>query len=333
MKAVIPMRTYRAVALALLASLLALTAASARAQQWPQRPIFFIVPFPAGGGTDNFARPLAAQMDRQLDQRILIENRGGAGGTIGAAAAARAAADGYTLLVGAAHHAIAQSIYAKLSYNIETDFVPIAMISRPSHVIVVNPQKVAAKTVKELAAAAGAEPGKMTYATPGVGTTQHLAAELFKVLTKTQIAHVPYRGAGPMMQDLIGGHVHMSIDVLASSAPAIRGGQIRALAVTSNTRVPTFPDVPTAAEAGLADFEFATWYGLWAPRGTPSDIVARMMREVERALRAPEIIPAWERYGSDVPALSGDEFGRFISAEVKRWGDVVTAAGLKQQAP
>ena len=327
------MRHLHTIASPVFAALLASSAAPASAQQWPERQIFLIVPFPAGGGTDAFARPLAAQLDRQLNVRILIENRGGAGGTLGASVAARAEPDGYTFLVGATHHAIAPSFYTNLSYDIRKDLIPVLMISRPPNVVVVNPQKVAAQSLKELIDLAKAEPDKLTYGSVGNGTTQHVAAELFKVLTQTQIAHVPYRGAGPMMQDLVGGHVHMSIDGLGSSAPVIRAGQIRALAVAAKTRVSTLPDVPTAAEAGLPGFEFATWYGLWAPRGTPATIIARMTSEVEAALKAPEIVQAWERNGSDVPALSGEEFGRFVSDEVKRWADVAASAGVKPQAP
>ena len=306
-------------------------AVPALAQAWPARQIFFIVPFAAGGGTDAFARPLAAQLDKQLNQRILIENRAGAGGTAGAAAAAKAAPDGYTFFVGATHHTIAPAIYARLSYDLETDFAPIAMISRPPHVVVVNPDKVQAKSLKELIAAASAEPGKMNYASAGNGTTHHLAGELFKMLTKTQIAHVPYRGAGPALQDLIAGHVNMAFDGLGSSAAAISAGQIRALAVAAPRRVPAFPDLPTAAEAGLSGYEVATWYALWAPKGTPAEIVERMRREVAAALQEPAIRQAWERNGSDVPSLSGEEFGRFVSAEIKRWGEVVKSAGVKME--
>ncbi len=311
---------------------LAMGTSEASAQAWPSKQIFFIVPFAAGGGTDAFARPLAAQLDKQLNQRILIENRAGAGGTAGAAAAAKAAPDGYTFFVGATHHAIAPSIYPRLSYDIEKDFIPIAMISRPPHVVVVNPQKVAAKTVKELVAAANAEPGKMNYGSAGNGTTHHLAGELFKMLTKTQIAHVPYRGAGPALQDLIAGHITMTFDGLGSSAAAIQAGQIRAIAVAASARVKAFPDLPTAKEAGLEGYDVATWYALWAPKDTPADIVKKMTAEVATALKEPSIQQAWERNGSDVPSLSGEAFGKFVTSEVKRWGEVVKQAGVKLES-
>jgi tripartite-type tricarboxylate transporter receptor subunit TctC len=307
----------------------AITAVSATAQSWPNKPITLVVPFAAGGGTDAFARPLAAQLDKQLNARVLIENRAGAGGTTGAALAAKAAPDGYTFFVGATHHAIAPSIYPKLSYDIMSDFIPIAMIARPPHVVVVNPAKVQAKTLKELIDTATSQPGKMTYASAGNGTTHHLAGELFKALSKTQISHVAYRGAGPALQDLIGGHVDMAFDGLGSSAAAIAAGQIRALAVAAPKRNSAFPDVPTTAEAGLTGFEVATWYAIWAPKGTPADIVERMTTEIEKALAEPSIKTAWEKQGSDIPAITGAEFGKLVASEVTRWADVVKTAGVK----
>lgn len=319
----------RTLALAGSLALAPIVAGGAQAQSWPSRQIFFIVPFAAGGGTDAFARPLAAQLDKQLNQRILIENRAGAGGTAGAAAAAKATPDGYTFFVGATHHAIAPSIYAKLTYDILTDFTPIAMISRPPHVIVVNPQKVKATTLKDLVAEANAEPGKMNYGSAGNGTTHHLAGELFKLLAKTQIAHVPYRGAGPALQDLIAGHINMTFDGLGSSAAAISGGQIRGIAVAAPARVPAFPNLPTAKESGLDGYDVSTWYALWAPKGTPDDIIKRMRSEVATALKEPAIKDAWERNGSDVPSLEGDAFGTFVASEVERWSKVVKAAGVK----
>ena len=288
-----------------------------------------IVPFAAGGGTDAFARPLAQQLDTQLGVRVLIENRPGAGGTAGAAAAAKAQPDGYTFFVGATHHAIAPAIYPKLSYDIERDLIPIAMISRPPHVVVVNPKRVQAKTLAELIEAAKAKPDELTYASAGLGTTHHLAAELFKLLTGTKIRHVPYRGAGPAMQDLVAGQVDMAFDGLGSSASQITGGYIKGLAVAAPQRVPAVPDVPTAEEAGVKGFEVATWYALWAPKGTPPEIVDRMTQEVRTALATPFIKETWERNGSDVPNVTGSEFGTFVSAEIARWGKVVQEAGVK----
>ncbi len=301
----------------------------ASAQAWPQKQVTFIVPFAAGGGTDAFARPLAAQLDTQLGKRVIIENRAGAGGTVGASAAAKAAPDGYTFFMGAAHHAIAPSLYPNLDYDIEKDFIPVALISRPPQVIVVNPDKVQAKTLAEFTAFAKANPDKLSYGSAGAGTTHHLAGELFKILTQSKIQHVPYRGAGPAMQDLIAGHVPVVFDGLGSSAAPIRAGQLRALAIAAPKRVAAFPDIPTAAEAGLPNYEVATWYGLFAPKGTPPDIVERMAKELKAALQTTAIKDAWERNGSDVPDVSGPDFGKMVSTDVARWRKVVTDAGVK----
>jgi tripartite-type tricarboxylate transporter receptor subunit TctC len=315
-------------ALAILAGLTSGPAQS-QAPSWPEKQITFIVPFAAGGGTDAFARPLAAQLDVQLGKRVLIENRAGAGGTIGASAASKAAADGYTFFVGAAHHAIASSLYPKLDYDFEKDFIAVALLARPPQVVVVNPDKVAAKTLKEFIDYLRANPGKLHYGSAGAGTTHHLAGELFKILTKTDIQHVPYRGAGPAMQDLIAGHVPMVFDGLGSSAAPVRAGQLRALAVAAPKRVAAFPDLPTAAEAGLSGYEVSTWYGLFAPKGTPPEIVARMTKELRAAMQLASIKEAWERNGSEVPDVTGPAFAKMVSSEVERWRKVVTEANVK----
>jgi tripartite-type tricarboxylate transporter receptor subunit TctC len=328
LKAVRP-RKLRHVVFAALAGCSIAAGAQAQTQPWPQKPITFIVPFAAGGGTDAFARPLAQQLDGQLGKRVLIENRAGAGGTVGASVAAKAAPDGYTFFMGAAHHAIAPSLYPNLDYDIEKDFVPVALIARPPQVVVVNPDKVAAKTLGEFIDHLKANPEKLNYGSAGAGTTHHLAGELFKSLTGTKLMHVPYRGAGPAMQDLIAGHVPVVFDGLGSSAPQIKSGQLRALAIAAPQRVAAFPDVPTAAEAGLPGYEVATWYGLFAPKGTPQDVVDRMAKELQLALQTASIKDTWERNGSDVPEVSGPAFGKMVSSEVVRWRKVVTEAGVK----
>ena len=310
---------------------LALSAAPAAAQTWPTRPISLIVPFAAGGGTDAFARPLAQQLDNQLKMRVIVDNRAGAGGNTGAATAAKAEPDGYTFFVGATHHTIAPSIYPNLTYDLEKDFVPIGMVSQVPHVVVVHPQKVKAKTLAELIADAKANPGKLNYASAGGGTAHHLAGEMFKLLTKTNIVHVPYRGAGPAMQDLIAGQVDMAFDGLGSSAAQIQGGQIRALAVAAPARVKAFPDIPTAAEAGVPGYEVSTFYALWAPKNTPPEIVERMKKELRTALDSPTIKEAWERQGSAIPTLMGAEFGSYIHDEIARWSKVVKEAGVKME--
>lgn len=312
----------------LMAALGVAMAGAAQAQSWPTRNITLIVPFAAGGGTDAFARPLAQQLDGLLGQRVIVENRAGAGGTAGAAAAAKAEPDGYTFFVGATHHAIAPAIYPKLSYDIQKDFIPVAMISRPPHAVVIHP-KTPAKNLAELIAYAKANPDKLTYSHAGIGTTHHLAGELFKLLTDTKIRPVPYRGAGPAMVDLVAGQVDMAFDGLGSTAPQVASGTIKALAVSAPARVPVFPDVPTAEEAGVKHFEVATWYALFAVKGTPQPIVDRMIKEVRTALATQSIKEQWLKNGSDVPDVTGKEFGDYVGAEVKRWGKVVQDAGVK----
>lgn len=322
------MRRFLFAAVAACATLTA--AAPAQAQTpWPTRPVTFIVPFAAGGGTDAFARPLAAELEKRLGQGVIIENRAGAGGTAGALVASRQANDGSYFFVGAAHHAIAPSLYPRLDYNIETDFIPVAVIAQPPQIIVVNPRRVPARTLPELIALAKSKPDGLIYGSAGIGTTHHLAAELFKLLTQTQIRHVPYRGAGPAMADLVSAQVDMVFDGLGSSAPQIQGGQIHGIAVAAPQRNPATPNVPTAAEGGLQNFEVSTWYAIFAVKGTPQPIVERMQREIRAVLAQPNIRETWQRNGSDIPTLEGEAFGRFLTSEVARWRKVVTDAGIK----
>lgn len=299
------------------------------AQAWPDKAITFIVPFPPGGGTDAFARPLAAQLTRQLGKQVVIDNRGGAGGTLGAGIAAKAAPDGYTFFIGGAHHAIAPSVYKSLSYDIEKNFAPITLIAQPPQVIVVNAERVKETTLKGLIAHLKKNPGKLNYASAGNGSSHHLAGELFKGQTKTFITHIPYRGAGPALQDLIAGQVDLMFDGLGSSAPHIKSERIRALAVAAPKRSPAFPDVPTAAEAGLPGYEVSTWYAMWAPKGTPQAVLDRMHAEVHKALNTPELKQIWTNAGSAIPTTSQAEFGAMVNSEIKRWGKVVKAAGVE----
>ena len=297
---------------------------------WPAKPVTFVVPFPAGGGTDAFARPLTAQLTRLLGKQIIIDNRGGAGGTVGAAIASKAAPDGYTFFMGAVHHAIAPSMYPKLDYNLETDFIPVGLVSNVPQVIVINPQRVPQVTdLKGLLAFLRANPGKLNYASAGNGTSHHLAAELFKLQTKTFITHIPYRGAGPALSDLIAGQVDLMFDGLGSSAAHIKGGRIKALAVAAQKRAPGFPDVPTSVEGGVPTYQVATWYGLWAPKGTPAAIVEQMQGEMRKAFATPELQAAWNGLGADVPNQYGDAFGAFVGSETRRWAEVVKASGAK----
>jgi tripartite-type tricarboxylate transporter receptor subunit TctC len=302
----------------------------ARAQAaWPARPVTVVVPFPSGGGTDTFARPFSAVLTRNLGRQVIIDNRGGAGGTVGATIAAKSPPDGYTFFMGAVHHAIAPSMYPKLEYNIETDFVPVGLISSVPQVIVVNPQRVQVDNLKGLLDLLRKYPGRFNYASAGNGTSHHLAGELFKLTTKTFITHIPYRGAGPALQDLIGGQVDMMFDGLASSATHIRNDRIHALAVAASRRAPGFPNIPTAAEAGVAGYEVATWYGLWAPAGTPRDIVERMQAEMAKAFASAQLHEIWTGLGAEMPNLYGEAFGRFVSSEIRRWSEVVQKSGAR----
>lgn len=307
----------------------ALSPLSALAQaKWPAKPVTVVVPFPAGGGTDAFARPMSAQFAKQTGMQLVIDNRGGAGGTLGAGIAAKAQPDGYTLFMGAVHHAIAPSMYPKLDYDIEKDFIPLALVANVPQVLVVNPKNVPGD-YKAFLAQVKARPGKMNYGSAGGGTSHHLAGELFKQQTGTFITHIPYRGAGPALQDLMAGNVDMMFDGLGSSAAHIKGGRIKALMVSGNKRSAAFPDVPCAAELGLPDYTVTTWYGLWAPKGTPADVQARVVEEVNRLAAADEIKTSWANSGAEFSKLTPAQFGAFVSAEVLRWASVVKASGAK----
>lgn len=299
----------------------------ALAQEWPNKPITFINPFPAGGGTDAFARPLAAQLTEQLGKQVLIDNRGGAGGTVGASIAAKAAPDGYTWFVGASHHTIAPSMYKNLDYDIEKNFIPVAMIANVPQVLVVNPSRVSARNAKEFEQLMKKNPGKYNYASAGSGTVHHLAGELYKIQTGTFITHIPYRGAGPAMNDLLAGQIDLEFDGLATSAPQINAGKLVAIALASNKRSSAIPNVPTFQEAGLPDYLVSTWYSLFAPAGTPKPIVDKMIVEVQKALNTPKMKGIWEKNGSDIPNLTGDAFGKLVNADIARWSAVVKKSG------
>jgi tripartite-type tricarboxylate transporter receptor subunit TctC len=231
--------------------------------------------------------------------------------------------------MGGAHHAIAPTMYPKLDYDIEKSFEPVMLVASPPQVIVINPQKVPVTDLKGLIDYAKKNPAKLNYGSAGNGSSHHLAGELFKMQTKTFITHIPYRGAGPALSDLIAGQVDLMFDGLGSSAQHIKGGRIKALAVASNKRSAAFPDVPTAAEAGVPGYNVSTWYGLWAPKGTPKPVIDKMIAEVTKALNSPELRQTWTNNGSETPNLTGDAYGKFVTAEIKRWAEVAKASGAK----
>lgn len=296
--------------------------------EWPNHAVNLIVPFPAGGGTDTFARPLAQQLSLQLGQPVVVDNKGGAGGTVGAAAAAKANPDGYTFFMGGAHHAVAPSLYKNLSYDIQKDFVPVALLAQPPQVVVVNASKLPVNTLEELIEYARKRPGEINFGTAGKGSTHHLAGELFAMQNGIELVDVPYQGAGPMLSALIGGQVDLAFDGLGSSAGHIRAGTIRPLAVAASEQSASFPNVPTAAQAGVPNYEVSTWYALWAPAGTPQPIVDKMVVEVTKALNTPKIKETWAGNGSVTPTLTGEKFGEFVDGEITRWGKVVKDSGV-----
>lgn len=301
----------------------------AQASAWPSKPVNLVVPFPAGGGTDAFARPLAAQFAKATGKTLVIDNRGGAGGTVGASYASKAAPDGYTLFMGAVHHAIAPSMYPKLDYDIEKDFIPLYLLANVPQVVVVNPKNVPAANFKQFMDFVKRNPAKLNYGSAGAGTSHHLAGELFKQQTGTFITHIPYRGAGPALQDLIGGQVDMMFDGLGSSAAHIKAGRIKAMMVSGPKRNPAFPDVPCASEVGLPDYTVTTWYGLWAPKGTPTDVQARIVEEMRKLGTADELKTIWANNGADYGGMTQQQFAEMVSSEVKRWATVVKTSGAK----
>jgi tripartite-type tricarboxylate transporter receptor subunit TctC len=296
---------------------------------WPSKPVNLIVPFPAGGGTDAFARPLSAIFSKLTGKQLIIDNRGGAGGTVGAGIAAKAAPDGYNFFMGAVHHTIAPSMYPKLDYDLERDLAPIILVAAVPQVLVVNPKKVAANNLKEFLDFVKKNPGKLNYGSAGGGTSHHLAGELFKLQTQTFITHIPYRGAGPALQDLIAGNVDMMFDGLGSSAAHIKGGRIKALMVSGAKRSPAFPDVPCSSELGLPDYTVSTWYGMWAPKATPADVQTRMVEEARKAIQTDEAKAIWAAQGAEFPNLTGAQFDAFIKTELRKWSQVVKASGAK----
>jgi len=296
---------------------------------WPSKPVNMIVPFPAGGGTDAFARPLSAQFAKLTGKQLIIDNRGGAGGTLGAGVAAKSTPDGYNLFMGAVHHTIAPSMYPRLDYDLERDLIPLILVASVPQVLVVNPRKVQSADFKAFLDMVKKNPGRLNYGSAGGGTSHHLAGELFKLQTQTFITHIPYRGAGPALQDLIAGNVDMMFDGLGSSAAHIKGGRIKALMVSGAKRNAAIPDVPCSAELGLPDYTVSTWYGVWAPRGTPADAQARAIEEIRRASQTDEAKAVWANQGAEFPNLTTSQFEAFIKKELAKWSQVVKASGAK----
>jgi tripartite-type tricarboxylate transporter receptor subunit TctC len=301
----------------------------AHAQSYPTKPIRLIVPYPAGGTTDILARLCAMQLGQRLKQTVVVENRAGASGAIGSAEVARAAPDGYTLLMAtASSHGINSAVYKKLPYDAVKDFAAVTMVASTPNIIVVNPG-VPAKNLKELIALAKAEPGKLNFGSTSLGGSPHMSAELLKMMAGIDMVHVPYKGAAPMLSDLLGGQIQIGFDNLPSTINFVRTGKVRAIAVTTPQRWPGAPDIPTVAESGLPGYEVSGWFGLLAPAGTPKAVLDTLQQAVAASVSDPEVAKHMLELGAQPIANSPDAFAAQIKLEVDKWKKVVQATGVK----
>jgi tripartite-type tricarboxylate transporter receptor subunit TctC len=313
------------IVLAVLAASLATTAA--QAQTWPSKPVRYVVPFPPAGATDILARIMAEKLSGPFGQSVVVENRPGAAGNVGTEFVAKSPPDGYTILQLTVAQSISATLYEKLNYGLEKDLIPVAMIALVPNVMIVNPS-VPAKSVAEFIALARSRPGRINFASSGSGTSIHMSAEMFKMLTGVNIVHIPYKGSGPALADLMGGQVDVMFDNLTSSIGLIRSGKLRALAVTTSTRYQELPDVPTVQET-VPGYEATAWFGIVAPAGTPREVVMRINSEVNRALAHADVKEKLAQQGALARSWTPEEFGSFIHNEVVKWAKVVKASGAK----
>ena len=300
-------------------------AAPAFGQEWPAKTVRVVVPFPPGGGTDTVARPLSAKLSAMSGQQFIIDNRGGAGGTLGAAIAAKSPNDGYTLLLAPVHLAVAVSAYKSLPYDLEKDLSPVTTLAIFPDVLVAA-QKVPAKSLQEFIGYAKANEGKVNCGSAGNGTTRHLSCEMFNAQAGVKTLHVPYKGTGPATTALLAGEVDFIFEALGSASSHIRAGKIRPIAVTSAKRSPSFPEIPTAMESGLAGFEVTSWYGLWVPAGTPRPVVQRLHALVAKAFEEQDMRDLWFKLGAEQGGATPEQFGAFVRREIEKWGKVVRDA-------
>lgn len=309
--------------------LVGIVSLAAQAQDYPSKPIRMIVPFPPGGVMDASTRAVAAPLQESLGQSILVENRPGSGGNIGTESVARAAPDGYTLLVIGDHNTIAPALYSRLSYDILKDFVPITNLVTGSHVLVAH-SSLPVSNVKELIAAAKKAPGQLSYASPGNGTAQHLGAEIIKTMAGIDLVHIPYKGGGQAISDVVGGQVKIGMLGLAPVLPHLKAGRLKALGVTGKKRVAILPDVPTIAESGLPGFETLQWYGVAAPAGTPPAVIQKLHTELVKAVRNPATMERLAGVGMEVAtSASPAEYARFLREDMAKWPAVVKTAGAR----
>jgi tripartite-type tricarboxylate transporter receptor subunit TctC len=312
------------------ASLCAFSAAFAQsADAYPAKPIKWIVPFPPAGAMDTMARTLGEHMGRQLGQTFVIENRPGAGGNIGADAVARAAPDGYTMLIVANGMAVNKFLYGKLTYDPVKNFTPVSLLAVVPNVLVTNAAQSKAKTVTEVIAQAKARPGAVTFASAGNGTSIHLAGELFASMAQVDMLHVPYKGSGPAVTDLIGGQVDTMFDSVTSAAPHIRSGKLRAIAVTTTRRSSVLPEVPTIAESGLPGYELSPWFAVYMPAGTPRPIVDSMNAALREAMKLPEVKARFAAIGAEPIGSTPQQLEAHLAAEMAKWGKIIQDRGIR----
>ncbi len=314
----------RAAAIALLCG----ASATALAQAWPSKPIRYVVPFPPAGATDILARIVAEKLTPALGRQVVVDNRPGAAGNLGTDLVAKSVPDGYTILMLTVAQSISETLYTKLPYSLERDLAPAALIARVPNVMLVHPS-VPAKTVKEFIALAKSRPGQINYASSGSGTSIHMSAELFKMLTGVDMVHITYKGSGPALTDLIAGQVSVMFDNLTSSIAYIKSGRLRAIAITTAARYPGLPDLPTVAESGVPGYEASAWFGVVTPVGTPREIVTRLNAEINRAVKLPDVQERFAQQGAIPAPGTPEDFGAHIRAEIAKWAKVVKASGAK----
>ncbi len=326
-------RSMQGLGLLLVGSVAAALPGVAAAQEWPTKPIRFVVPYPPGGPLDQVARALAEKLREPLGQPVVVENRTGAGGNIGADLVAKSAPDGYSIVMGAvATHAINPYLFAKMPYDANRDFAPVTRVATVPNVLVLNPDtadRLGIRSVADLIRYARANPGKLNYASGGNGSAGHLAGELFKAQAGVSMVHIPYAGAAPAQLGLLSGQTDLMFDNLASAAPQIRAGKLKGFAVTTTERSNFFPELPTVADSGLKGFDISTWFGIFAPAGTPKPIVDRLYGEFAKVLATPDLRERLARLGADATPLPPDAFGRFVRAEQTKYERIVKASGAR----
>jgi tripartite-type tricarboxylate transporter receptor subunit TctC len=320
----------RVSSLVALAMLSLAAAAPSRAQDYPSHPVKMIVPFGAGGPTDIFTRLLAEELRKALKEPFVMENRPGAGTIIGTEAAAKSPPDGYTLLMISATQTTTETLVPNKSYKLLRDFVPVASLLNSELVMVVHPS-VPVNTVKDFIALARSKPGALNYASSGVGSNYHMAGELFKNLTGTDILHVPYKGSSGARNDIISGQIEMMFDSVPSMAPMIQAGRVKALGTTGKVRSAILPDIPTLSEAGVPGYEATIWIGLMAPAGTPQPIVTLLSSEINKILARADVIEAWRKQGATAMSMTPDQFGEYVQSEIDKWARVIKANGIKPE--